>query len=271
VAEAAEHIEDNPLPDNGEPYESDEKEMSFLDHLEELRWRIVRAVLGLLAGIVVCGIFADRIVNDVVLRPSQTITPPLKLINTVPYGQISFYMMVVIVGGLILSSPWIVYQLWKFVQPGLLPRERKYISSIVFFTTLCFLAGIAFAYFIMLPYMLQFFATFGSPGIQNMISIDEYMSFTLQLVLLSGLIFELPMVSYFLARFGIVTPAFMKHYRRHAIVVILIVAAVVTPTTDPLTMTVFALPMFILYEISIWIAKVAQRKRAEAQAAREQS
>jgi sec-independent protein translocase protein TatC len=161
--------------------------------------------------------------------------------------------------------------LWKFVQPGLLPRERKYISSIVLFTTLCFLAGIAFAYFIMLPYMLQFFATFGSTGIQNMISIDEYMSFTLQLILLSGLIFELPMVSYFLARFGIVTPAFMKHYRRHAIVAILIIAAVVTPTTDPLTMTVFALPMFVLYEISIWIAQVAQRKRAEAQAARESS
>ena len=155
MTELAEHIEEDPRPENDEQFESDEKEMSFLDHLEELRWRIVRAVLGLLAGIIVCGIFADRLVNDVVLRPSQTITPPLRLINTVPYGQISFYMMVVIAGGLILSSPWIVYQMWKFIQPGLLPRERKYISSIVLFTTLCFLAGIAFAYFIMLPYMLH--------------------------------------------------------------------------------------------------------------------
>jgi len=100
-----------------------------------------------------------------------------------------------------------------------------------------------------------------------MISISEYMSFVLQLILLSGLIFELPMVSYFLARFGIVTPAFMRHYRRHAIVIILIIAAVVTPTTDPVTMTVFALPMFLLFELSIWIAAIAQRKREEARAA----
>lgn len=269
MTEVAEHIEEDPLPGDAEYRDSDEKEMSFLDHLEELRWRIVRAVLGLLVGIILCGIFADRLVNDVIVRPSQAITPPLKLINTVPYGQITFYMMVVIVAGLILSSPWILYQMWKFVEPGLLPKERKYISSIVTFTTLCFLAGVAFAYFIMLPYMLQFFTTFGTSGIQNMISISEYMSFVLQLILLSGLIFELPMVSYFLARFGIVTPAFMKHYRRHAIVAILIIAAVVTPTTDPITMTVFAVPMFLLYEISIWIAQIAQRKRAEARAERE--
>jgi sec-independent protein translocase protein TatC len=249
-----------------EEHESDEKEMSFLDHLEELRWRVVRAVLGLLVGVVICGIFADRLVNDVIVRPSQTITPPLKLINTVPYGQITFYMMVVIVAGLILSSPWILYQMWKFIQPGLLPKERKYISGIVTYTSLCFLSGVAFAYFVMLPYMLQFFTTFGSPGIENMISISEYMSFVLQLILLSGLIFELPMVAYFLARFGIVTPAFMRHYRRHSIVGILFIAAVVTPTTDPFTMTVFALPMLLLYEISILVAGVAQRKRAEAQA-----
>ena len=265
----AEDIEEDPLPGDTGLDDSGEKEMSFLDHLEELRWRIVRAVLGLLVGVILCGIFADRIVNDVVIRPSQTIIPPLKLINTVPYGQITFYMMVVIVAGLILSSPWILYQMWKFIQPGLLPRERKYISGIVGFTTLCFLSGVAFAYFIMLPYMLQFFATFGSAGIANMISVNEYMSFVLQLILLSGLIFELPMVSYFLARFGNVTPAFMKHYRRHAIVGILIIAAVVTPTTDPFTMTVFALPMFLLYEVSIWVARIAQRKRAEARAARE--
>ena len=253
-----------PVDIENNDFTSDETEMSFLDHLEELRWRIVKAVLGLLAGIIVCGVFSDFIVNQVVIRPSQIITPPLKLINTIPYGQITFYMMVVIVGGLILSSPWIIFQLWRFVEPGLKPKERKYISSIVVYTTLCFLLGVAFAYFVMLPYMLGFFASFGTAGIVNMISIDEYMSFVLQLVLLSGLIFELPMVSYFLARFGIMTPAFMRHYRRHAIVVIMVIAAIVTPTTDPVTMTIFALPMLLLYEISIWIASVAKRKRDEA-------
>jgi sec-independent protein translocase protein TatC len=249
-----------------EEHDSDEREMSFLDHLEELRWRLVKSLLGLLACVVLCSFFADRIVNDVVLRPSKSVTPPLNLINTVPFGQITFYMMVIIVAGLILSSPWILYQVWKFVEPGLKENEKKYISGIVVATTFCFLAGIAFAYFLMLPYMLQFFATFGSPNIQNMIAVTEYMSFVIQLVLLSGLIFELPMVAYFLARLGIMTPAFMRHYRRHAIVAILIIAAIVTPTTDPVTMAVFALPMFILYEISIWIASIAARKREEIRA-----
>jgi sec-independent protein translocase protein TatC len=239
----------------------EEQEMSFFDHLEELRWRIIRALFGVIAAVVVCTYYSDWIVNQVVLRPSLMTNPPLHLINTVPYGQITFYMMVVIVSSLIVCSPLILWQVWKFIQPGLLPRERKYISSIVFYTTLCFLSGVGFSYFIMLPYMLQFFASFGTAGIQNWITIDEYMSFVLQLVLLSGLIFELPMVSYFLARLGIVTPAFMRHYRRHAIVVILVIAALVTPTTDPFTMSVFSIPMLILYEVSIWVAGIAQRKR----------
>ena len=256
------NVDENILEEN---YDTDEKEMSFLDHLEELRWRLMKAVLGLLVAVVACGIFSDWIVNQVVLRPSKLTSPPLNLINTVPYGQITFYMMVILVAGLIISAPWILYQIWKFIQPGLLPKEQKYISSIVVFTTLCFLSGVAFAYFIMLPYMLQFFATFGTTNIQNLISVGDYMSFVLQLILLSGLIFELPMVAYFLARFGILTPAFMRHYRRHAIVIILIIAAIVTPTTDPFTMSIFSLPMLVLYEISIWIAGIAQRKRNAAQ------
>ena len=251
------------ITDEENPLESD-REMSFFDHLEELRWRIIKALLGLLGATVVCIYFGDWIVNEVVLRPSRLTTPPLNLINTIPYGQITFYMVVILVAGLILSSPLILFQVWKFVQPGLLPKERRYISRIVTYTTLCFLSGVAFSYFIMLPYMLQFFASFGTTSIQNLISVNEYISFVLQLVLLSGLIFELPMVAYFLARFGLLTPAFMRHYWRHAIVFILIVAAVVTPTTDPITMTVFSLPIIALYEVSIWVAAVGQRKRAEA-------
>lgn len=241
--------------------ETDEKEMSFLEHLEELRMRIIKSVLGLLVATIICGIFSDWIINEVILKLSKSTNPPLTLINTIPYGQITFYMVVILVAGLILSSPWILYQIWKFIEPGLLPKERKYISSIVFFTTFCFLLGVSFAYFIMLPYMLQFFASFGTEGITNMISITEYMSFVLQLILISGLIFELPMASYFLARLGILTPRFMKKYRRHSIVIILILAALITPTTDPFTMGIFAIPMMLLYELSIIIATVAKRKR----------
>src|SRR5436309_492348 len=125
-----------------------DKEMTFLDHLEELRWRLVKAIMGLLAAVVACGIFADWLVNVVVLRPSTIINPPLKLINTVPYGQITFYMGVVITAGLIVSSPWIIFQIWKFVEPGLKEKEKKYVSGIVVSTTACFLTGVAFAYFL---------------------------------------------------------------------------------------------------------------------------
>jgi sec-independent protein translocase protein TatC len=262
TTEAEKEIRPNVGAENGEAEgEFQEKEMSFLDHLEELRWRLIKALIGLIAAVIFCALFADWIVNELLIKPMQSTTPPLNVINVIPYGQITFYMMVVLVGGLILSTPWILYQVWKFIQPGLLPKERKYVSGIVAFTSLCFLSGVAFAYFIMLPFMLQFFATFGSPSIHNMIAITDYMSFMLTLILLSGLIFELPMVSYFLAKFGILTPAFMRHYRRHAFVAILIVAAVVTPTTDPLTMSIFSVPMILLYEISIFVAGAAQRKR----------
>jgi len=245
---------------------SDEREMSFLDHLEELRWRLVKSALGLVVAVIGCSVISDWLVNEVVLLPSRNTDPPLKLINTVPYGQITFYMGVVITGGIIITSPWILYQLWKFVEPGLRDKEKKYVSGIVVSTTFCFLSGVSFAYFLLLPYMLQFFTTFGTSSIVNMISVGEYMSFVVQLILLSGLIFELPMISYFLARFGIMTPAFMRHYRRHSIVAILIIAAIVTPTTDPITMLVFSVPMFLLYEISIWIAGIAARKRASLDA-----
>ena len=254
-------------PIDASPDGDREPEMSFLDHLEELRWRIIKALLGVIVALVLAGVFSDWIVNVVILGPLNRVNPPLKLINTIPYGQITFYMMTVIFAALIIGTPWIIYQLWKFVEPGLRLSEQRYVSRIVAFTSFCFLSGVAFAYFIMLPYMLQFFSAFGSPLIQNMISVDEYMSFVLQLVLLSGLIFELPMISYFLARFGILTPAFMRHYRRHAIVVILFIAAVVTPTTDPVTMSVFSIPMLVLYEVSIWVAKLAVRKREQSLAA----
>lgn len=251
-------------PGAPEEYSTDEREMSFLDHLEELRWHLIRAAAGILVALAVCGYFADWLINEVILRPGRMTDPPLELINTIPYGQIAFYMLTVISASLVLSVPWILYQIWKFIQPGLLPKERKYISRIVTFSSLCFFAGVAFAYFVMLPYMLQFFAEFGSADIRNMISVNEYMSFVVQLVLISGLIFELPMVAWFLARFGILTPAFMRHYRRHSYVGILVLAAIVTPTTDPVTMSVFSLPIVALYELSIGIAAAAKRKREAA-------
>jgi len=177
-----------------------------------------------------------------------------------PYGIMMTYMEVVIVVGIIAAMPIILYQLWKFIAPGLMPNERKYASSIVFFTSLCFLSGVAFAYFIIVPTALKFFSTFGTDVFELNIAINEYISFLLSLILGSGLVFELPMVAYFLTKIGLLNPGVMRKYRRHAIVGILIIAAIATPTPDILTQSLFAAPMILLYEISIFISKFAQKK-----------
>ncbi len=241
-----------------------EREMPFLEHLEELRWRLIKALLGLVVAAAVCAVFVEFIVTEIVLRPALGIENPMQLINTIPYGQLVLYMEAILFSALILGMPWILYQLWKFIEPGLFLKERKYISGIVGFTSLCFFLGVGFAYFILLPFMLQFFVGFGSPDVQNLIAINEYVSFILTMILVSGLLFELPMVSYVLARFGILTPAFMRHYRRHAYVAILVLSALITPTTDIFTMSVFSFPIVLLYEVSIGITAIAKRKRDES-------
>ncbi len=169
-----------------------------------------------------------------------------------------------LIGGAVISIPNILYQIWAFIAPGLLPRERKYIRSIVFFSSFCFLAGVAFAYFVMLPAALTFFATFGTATIENNIAISEYMNFIISVMLSAGIVFELPMVSWFLSRLGILTPKFMRHYRRHAIVVIFILAAALTPGTDPVSQVLLAVPLMGLYEISILVSAWASRKREES-------
>ena len=251
--------------------ETPEKEMSFLDHLEELRWRIIRSLLGIIVGTILCWVFIDWIMNDVLLRPVLELNKhlsagqqPIRLQNLKPFGQLFLYMQVAIIGGIVLSIPNILYQLWAFIAPGLMPKERRYIKSIVFFSSFCFLSGIAFSYFVMLPAALQFFAGFGTPEIQNNIAINEYMSFIISVMLAAGVVFELPMVSWFLSKLGILTPAFMRHYRRHAIVVILILAAVLTPGTDPVSQILLAIPLLLLYEISIWISAWAWRGKKKA-------
>ena len=244
-------------------------EMSFLDHLEELRWRIVKALIGIVVGSILCWIFIDQIVHYVLLRPVQVVNgslapgqQPIHLQNLKPFGLLFMYMEVAFVGGFILSLPNVLYQVWSFVAPGLMPKERRYIKSIVFFTTFCFLAGIAFAYFVMLPSALTFFAAFGTVEIENNIAINEYMSFIISVVLTAGVVFELPMVSWFLSKLGILTPAFMRHYRRHAIVGIMILSAILTPGTDPVSQILLAIPMMALYEISILISAFAGKKKA---------
>ena len=246
--------------EGGAESSDNENEMGFLEHLEELRWRLIKAVIGIVIGGVIAGIFIDFIMDDFLLSPAKQTTPPLELINLKPYGQLVLYMEVILVCGVILSIPNIFYQLWKFIEPGLLPSERKYISWIVVFSSMCFLGGIAFAYFVMLPTALKFFASFGTQAISNNIAVNEYFSFVISVMLAAGIVFELPMVSFFLSKLGILTPAFMRKYRKHAIVIILILAGVLTPSPDLTSQLLLGIPLLILYEISIIISKLSQPK-----------
>ena len=238
-----------------------EKEMSFFDHLEELRWRVVKAVIAVLIAAAGCAFFSDFLVKVVLMKPLLNVG--LKAQVLTPYGIMLLYMEVVLVAGLIIAMPFVLYQLWQFIAPGLLPTERKYVWWIIFFTSLCFLSGVIFAYFVLIPTALKFFAGFGTDTFELNVSADNYISFLLSLILGAGLVFELPMVSYFLSKLGLLTPAFMRKYRRHAIVGILIISAVVTPTPDIITQSLLAAPMIFLYEISIFISKYAQKEKKE--------
>ena len=238
----------------------EEVEMTFLDHLEELRWRIIYSAAGILIGTIVAWIFIDFFIENILLVPAKQ--SGLKLQNLKPFGQLFIYFQVAIIIGLIISFPNVVYQLWSFISPALRQKEKKMIKWIVLFTTFCFLCGVAFAYFVMIPITLKFAAQFGSATIENNFAVDEYLSIIMSVILGAGLVFELPMLSFFLSKIGILNPGIMRKYRRHSIVVIMILSAVLTPGTDPVSQTLLAIPLLILYEISILVSKLSQKKSA---------
>jgi sec-independent protein translocase protein TatC len=237
--------------------------MSFFDHLEEFRSRLIKSIIGAVIGAIIVGIFSDYIITDVLLKLAKNTNPPMNIINLKPYGQLSLYFEVIIIGGLILSFPVIIYQFWKFIEPALRAGERKFTLYSIIATIFCFIAGVIFIYYVLLPTALNFFAQFGSASINNQIAVDEYMSFILTMMFTGGLVFELPVISFFLGKIGILKPAFMRKYRRHAIVVILIVAGVVTPGPDVASQLLLGIPLILLYEISIFVNKIAQKKHTE--------
>lgn len=239
-------------------------EMGFFDHLEELRTRLIRSLIAVILTSILCAFFLNDLMDVVLLGPAARVKPPLKLQNFEPMGQITLALQVVMISGLILAIPFILWQFWQFVRPGLYAKEKKLTWVIAGATILCFMVGVLFAYFVLLPASLQFANSMTFSGIENRFAISSYFSMVLGLILACGAIFELPMLSYALARFGILTSAFMRKYRRHAAVVILIIAAVVTPTPDPINQLMLAVPLYALYEISILVSKLASRHRREA-------
>lgn len=246
-------------------------EMSFLDHLEELRWRILKGMSGFLVGLVIAFVFSEFFIDEVLLGPAKADffiyswlgldAVDLVLQNRSLPGQFFSYWGTLFVVGLIIGSPIFFHQLWAFLEPALEQNEKKSSTLVVGSITMMFTLGLLFGYLILTPFALQFFATFQlSDSVRNDFDISAYFSSLTMWTLSSGLIFQLPVITYALSRIGLLTPAFLRKYRRVAIVVFLVVAAFLTPP-DPISQILMAIPLIGLYEIGIWISAITVKRR----------
>ncbi|MDZ4745057.1 MAG: twin-arginine translocase subunit TatC [bacterium] len=236
-------------------------EMSFLGHLEELRSRLFKGAIGLVIGCIVAGIYREWIMNEVLLRPA--IRASMNLQNTEPFGQAFLIFKVVFFSGLVLSAPWLLYQIWSFVAPGLYSHERRWARWVTLLTSICFLGGLTFSYFLLIPGMINYIGVVANPNIKDNITVSYYFSFYINTLLACGFVFEMPMVTWVLAKMGMVSAAVMSKYRRHAVVVILILAAIITPSPDFILQVMVAAPIYLLFEVSVVIARLAYKKRDE--------
>ena len=265
-------------------------EMSFFQHLEALRWHLVRSALAILIFAIVAFIYFDEIFANVIMGPTHTNfftyrmmcnmghalhnissyfnadsfcvkSINVKLINTELAGQFNLQLNSSIMIGLIVGVPYLLYEVWRFIRPALHDKERRAASGFVFYASFLFLLGVLFGYFIITPLSIRFLASYTvSSQIENMYSSDSFISSETMLTLLAGLVFQLPIVIYILANLGIVTPKFMRDKRRYAIVAVLILAAIITPSPDALTMMIVALPLYVLFEFSILVASYVERR-----------
>jgi sec-independent protein translocase protein TatC len=244
--------------------------MSFFDHLNELRKRLVYSMIAVLAG-TIAGLKFSTDAYGWLARPMMKALREHhleeRLIYTSPTGAVNMYLKLAIYLGLVLASPVVLYQVWLFIAPGLYKHERRAATGFLLSSVTLFLGGIAFCYFILLPYTLSFLVGFNTPYFTPFISINEYWDLVLILMLGMGLVFQMPILIFFLALFGIVTPGFLWRNFRYAVLIISIVAAVVTPTPDALTMLVFMAPMVGLYLLSIAVAAVVVHRKRRSRAA----
>lgn len=272
--------------------ESPEAEMSFFDHLEVLRWHLIRSAIAIVVFASLAWTYYDFIFNTIILGPKKadfwtyrmacmlnnkfnidsgyciTKDIPFSLLNTSVAGQFTLQMNSSLMLGLILGAPYLLFELWRFIKPGLKDVEIRSANGFVFYSSMLFLVGILFGYYIILPVSMTFlFGFVVSPDILNQVTTDNYLTFVSTLVIGSGIIFELPILVYILSKMTILTPKFMRSTRRYAIVINLIIAAVVTPTPDIITMMIVATPLLVLYELSILVSQKVdnQRKKAEAE------
>ncbi|TLV00026.1 twin-arginine translocase subunit TatC [Dyadobacter luticola] len=281
-----------PLDQDFEKEEEDAegKEMSFLGHLEELRWHVIRAGASILIFAIIAFVYIEEIYHYVIIAPSQpdfwTYKMLCKLADVVGYqelcikalnfklqaigvgDQFTMSMTSAVIAGLVFAFPYAFWEVWRFIKPGLRPSERASARGAVFYVTFLFFSGVFFGYYVVTPLAINFLANFTlDPSIINEFSLSSYISLVATLTLACGVAFQLPIVVFVLAKVGVLTPSFMREYRKHAMIVILIIAAVITPSPDIYSQVIVAIPLFLLYEISIFVAgKVEREKLREEQA-----
>lgn len=243
--------------------EIQEIEMPFLDHLEELRWRLIKSAISVLVFTV--GMFSiSGYVLDFLLFSAKDLAHDINLQVLKVQTVFIIKLEIALIFGIVLSLPVILYQLYAFVAPGLLKSERKYVWPVILFATLSFLAGAAFAYLVIVPLALNFFLGLAPAVVENHIALDFYFGFVARIVLVFGVVFELPVLSLLLTKIGILTPEMLKKYRRYAVVIMFVAAAILTPP-DPTTQIMLAIPMLLLYEATIWISYFFRKKKDQAE------
>lgn len=259
-----------------------EAEMSFFDHLEALRWHLIRAAIAIVVFALVAFLNYNYIFNTYIMGPFRpdfwTYRMMCKLgegfcitkfnatiINTEVAGQFMLQINSSVLIGIILSIPYILWEIWRFIKPALLEKERKAASGFVFYASMLFLLGVLFGYYVIAPESIAFLANYEvSDTIKNEFTVSSYLSMVATITLIIGIVFELPIVIYILASIGILTGTFMKRTRRYAIVILLIVGAIISPSPDFLTTMIATLPLFVLYEVGIVVASVVEKRRAKA-------
>ncbi|MEQ9305673.1 MAG: twin-arginine translocase subunit TatC [Marinoscillum sp.] len=263
----------------------DEVEMTFLDHLEELRWHLIRSLGAILVFAVAAFMSKTLVFHTIILGPSRIdfltyqwlcqlsdlLNSEALCINELPFiiqsrqmtGQFSMHVTSSFVIGIICAFPYAFWEIWRFIKPGLYPKERKAARGATFFVSLLFSMGVTFGYFIVTPISINFLSNYQlDPTIMNEFDIISYVSTVITLILACGILFQLPIVVYFLTRAGLITPELMKTYRRHAIIIILVLGAMLTPP-DPFSQVLIALPLFGLYQVSIFIsARVIKKEQS---------
>ena len=244
-------------------------EMPLLEHLEELRWRIIKILLALTIASVASYFFTDTFFRWI-RWPLDVATPPGQKIN-LNYLRIgdSFTIRVklAVISGIFISIPITLFQIWRFVTPGLYAHERRRILPLVFWSTLLFLMGAAMCYFWVMPITIRFLLEIAPQDITPVLTVTEYINFIMWTTLSFGLVFQLPLIALFLGKLGIINWRMLSKGRRYAIVIIVFAAAVITPSTDALSMLLLAAPLYLLYEISIWLLRLKGRVRPETEQA----